>query len=251
MSEQRFRRMAFSAISILLIVSLVSNIALLREYTSDYLDLNATRLDPYGIDTYPSTDAPPKRAGVKRIVFFGDSRAFEWPAPFGLVNVEFVNRGIGAQTTAQVLGRFGAHVAPLSPDVVVVEVGVNDLKAIPLFPERQAAIVERCQANIRQIVTESLHLGAIVVLVTVFPAGAVPLERRPFWSERATLAIEDVNAYIRSLAQDNVTVFEASAVLADRGREVRREYQRDFLHINAAGYAALNQALVPLLENLP
>jgi len=65
------------------------------------------------------------------VVFFGDSRAYDWPAPSGLEGLEFVNRGIGNQTTAQVLGRFEAHIAPLHPQVVVLQVGINDLKLIP------------------------------------------------------------------------------------------------------------------------
>lgn len=232
----------------LLLISMGVNVALFNENTSNYLDLNSARLDPLGIDVYPAGVTPPKLAGQKRLVFFGDSRAYEWPAPPGLGEVEFINRGIGAQTSAQALGRFDAHVAPLRPDIVIVQIGINDLKTIPLFPGREAAIVERCQTNIKQIVTKSLHLGAAVVLTTIFPAGAVPLERRPFWSERAAMAIDRVNAYIRSLAQENVIVFDSNAVLARDDREVRKDFQRDFLHVNAAGYTALNHALAPLLE---
>jgi lysophospholipase L1-like esterase len=43
----------------------------------------------------------------------------------------FVNRGINTQTSAQVLGRFDKHVVPLHPNIVIVQVGINDLKTIP------------------------------------------------------------------------------------------------------------------------
>lgn len=45
----------------------------------------------------------------------------------GLLQVEFINRGIGGQTSTQVAERFDANIAPLQPDVLVVRVCVNDL----------------------------------------------------------------------------------------------------------------------------
>jgi lysophospholipase L1-like esterase len=236
---------------LLLLLSVAANVILLNENTRNYRDLNETRLDPLGLQAYPAgTGVPPRTGGRTRVVFFGDSRAYEWPAPQGLADVEFINRGISAQTTAQALGRFEAHVAPLRPDVVVVQIGINDLKTIPLYPEREEAIIEACQDDIRQIVTKSLDSGAVVILTTIFPVGDVPLERRLYWSDRVPPAIGAVNAYIRSLAQDRVMVFDASAVLADANGEARPAYQRDFLHLNARGYTALNQSLTPLLERV-
>lgn len=40
----------------------------------------------------------------------------------------------GAQTSAQVVWRFAEHIAPLQPDKIILQVGINDLKTIPLFP---------------------------------------------------------------------------------------------------------------------
>ena len=72
-----------------------------------------------------------------------------------------MNRGVFGQTTAQVLGRFDAHAAPLLPRVVVLQVGINDLKAIPLLPHRRDEIVADCKANLREIVRRSTDAGAI------------------------------------------------------------------------------------------
>ncbi|MEK0196152.1 hypothetical protein WME70_32745, partial [Microcoleus anatoxicus PTRS1] len=40
------------------------------------------------------------------------------------------------------------HVASLKPKIIVIQVGVNDLKAIPLFPEQKEAIIRNCETNI-------------------------------------------------------------------------------------------------------
>ena len=85
-------------------------------------------------------------------------------------------------------------------------------------------------------------------MTTIFPIGDVPLERRLFWSPDIAIAIDDVNTYIRSLAAPNVIVFDTNSLLAnvDDGK-IRAEYAQDELHINALGYAALNDELAHIL----
>lgn len=233
----------------LLLVSVVLNYYLFHRGRWYYLQLNETRLDPLRLSYY---DPTPNQQGAVNpdrttVVFFGDSRAATWPAPPDLDQFEFINRGIGSQTSTQVVLRFDYHIKPLEPQIVVVQVGINDLKTIPLFPARQEVIIARCKENIRQIVTRSTDLGATVVLTTIFPIGKVPLERRPFWSDEVAPAIDELNAYIHSLAGANVTVVDAHAILADDAGLTRTEYQEDFLHINAAGYKALNSVLTQVL----
>jgi lysophospholipase L1-like esterase len=183
------------------------------------------------------------------VVFFGDSRAQSWPAP-DLGPYTFVNRGIGNQTSAQVAQRFKDHVEPLRPQIIVVQVGINDLKAIPLFPERKETIVANCQENIGQIVADAARLGATTILTTILPVGRVPVERRLFWSDDVALAVDEVNGYIRSLEGEDVIILDAFAVVADERGVAQSEYSSDLLHLNAAGYEALNKELVGMLAAL-
>ncbi|MCC6324113.1 MAG: hypothetical protein DCC43_10285 [Candidatus Brocadia sp.] len=103
--------------------------------------------------------------------FFGDSRAYQWPAPAGLDQFEFINRGIGAQTSAQAVQRFDKHVAPLHPDILLIQTCINDLQAIPSLVDLQSWIISNCKDNIRWIVQKARIQGAIVVLTTIFPQG--------------------------------------------------------------------------------
>jgi lysophospholipase L1-like esterase len=183
-------------------------------------------------------------------VFFGDSRAASWPAPSGLDLFEFINRGIGAQTSAQVVLRFDEHVAPLQPQLIVVQVGINDLKTVPLFPESVSTIVENCKTNIGRIVTLSSDLGANVILTTIFPVGFVPFERRLLWSDDIPLALNEVNTYIRSLAREDVIILDTYSLLANSEGVMRSEFAIDTLHLNTAGYDVLNQQLVTVLTSL-
>lgn len=88
------------------------------------------------------------------------------------------------------------------------------------------------------------------MVTTIFPASKVPLLRRGYWSPAVDRAIEDVNADIRSWASERVIVCDTWQVLQQGGR-VRPGFATDMLHLNASGYAALNQELTGILKNIP
>lgn len=236
-------------IIILLGSSITLNFILFNLGKKYYLELNATRLDPLGWNKYPlDSNPPPKTDSKVRLVFFGDSRSADWPSP-EVEGFEFINRGIGSQTSIQTIQRFEQHITPLKPDIVLLQVGVNDLKTIPLFPWRKELTIGNSKSNIKEIVEKSKALGAVVILTPIFPLGDIPLERQPFWSDEVGLAIEDVNTYINSLADENVIIFDAFSVLVDEKGVVKRQYQKDELHLNSEGYRVLNQEFVKFLNS--
>lgn len=233
---------------VILALSLAANFILFYRAEQYYLELNGVRLDPLGLRVYSDANRQPDPAGDQTtVVFFGDSRAFSWPAPEGLSNFTFINQGIGSQTTEQVLRRYEAHINPLAADILIVQVGINDLKTIPLFPDRQATIVEQTKTNVAQIVELARQDKSTVILTTIFPLGEVPLERRLFWSPEVRRSIEAVNVFFHTLESDEVVIFDTAAVLADKMGTVKLEYSQDLLHLNPAGYRALNQRLIELL----
>jgi lysophospholipase L1-like esterase len=232
-----------------LTASLAANVLLTRAARHYFELANDIRLDPAGLKVYQAERAKPA-GDLLPIVLFGDSRALMWLPPAAPRGYRIVNRGVGFQTTAQMLFRFDADVAALRPAVVVVEGGVNDLKVIADFPDRRREIVAECEANLQRVVQACRHSGAAVVLVTVFAIGDPSLVKRPFWSESVADAVREVNAYLPTLANDGVIVFDANQVLGDGRGKVKREYQLDYLHLLPSGYEALNRSLLPLLPRL-
>ncbi|MEG4804521.1 GDSL-type esterase/lipase family protein [Microcoleus sp. ARI1-B5] len=229
--------------------SIFINILLFSRAKQYYRELNQTRLDPLGLNNHPINAQPVTNNKQTRVVFFGDSRAASWTSP-NLGEYEFINRGIGSQTSVQAIERFAYHVRSLKPKIVIIQVGVNDLKTIPLFPESRNAIVANCQGNIKRIVEESRNLGAVVIVTTIFPVGEVPLERKPFWSDDISRAIKEVNAYIATLAGEKTIVFDTFPILADSQGMMLPKYRADELHLNEEGYAILNQNLSQLLNTM-
>lgn len=251
--ENSLKKAIISLLIVSLISSILLNIVLFKKAKHYYNSVIILRSDPLGLKNYPA-DADyntEENLNYKRVVFLGDSRAYQWVVTTNSPKqYQFINRGIGAQTSVQVVSRFDEHVKPLKPDIIVVQVGINDLKEIPLFDSKKELIVTNCKKNIALIVSKSIEIGSTVILTTIFPVGKIPIERRLFWSDDIYHAIYDINDYIHSQKRSNVIIMDTFAILANEKGIVRSEYRMDFLHINAAGYSALNDELQKILRKL-
>jgi lysophospholipase L1-like esterase len=229
--------------------SIFLNLIIFDKAKKYYLQVNETRLDPFGLNHYPVNFKKTADKNKIRVVFFGDSRAEGWILP-NISGYEFINRGIHAQTSVQNVQRFASHVRSLQPNIVIIQVGVNDLKTIALFPERRDSIIAICRGNIKQIVEESKNLGATVILTTIFPVGKVPIQRQLFWSDDIGKAVEEVNDYIATLAENKIIIFDSFSILTDSQGMMLQEYASDELHLNKQGYEILNKELVQLLDKI-
>jgi lysophospholipase L1-like esterase len=205
---------------------------------------NMTRLNPLGLAAFGDGE---KARTDPVVVFFGDSRASLWPAP-ARPGTTFINRGIDGHTSEQCLLRFDRHVTPLAPDVVILQVGINDLVAIASLPQERDELVDETSANIVEIAQRARALGAIVIVTTIFPPGRIPLAYRPFWSDEIEAAVVAVNEQVRGMAGEGIVMFDTTPVLAASDGHVRPQYAADALHVNRAGYDALNEALIPLIQ---
>lgn len=233
----------------ILIISLISNLLLFFYSHKYYLQLNQTLLDPLGLNYYSAERNVTNQDNQKTVLLYGDSRILDWPFPSDS-RFNFVNRGIKGQTSSQILHRFDYDVSPLKPEIIILQFCINDLKTIPLFPESKDSIISQCKNNIRQIIEKSNNLNSVTILTTIFPVGTLPPERRLFWSPDVSLAIEEVNAYIRSLESDNVVILDSYSLLVNDEGLVNVDYAKDFLHINLEGYEILNKALGHILSRI-
>jgi lysophospholipase L1-like esterase len=248
--RQYWRPILFAFVLFAFIASAVCNVLLYRQADLSYRRLSEAELDPYGLkhaDFPPDVPAGEAAQKLPAVVFFGDSRARAWPAP-NVPGYRYVNRGIGNQTTAQILGRFDANVIPASPRVIVIQAGINDLKAIPLLHGRRDEIVADCKANLRLIVSRAADQGATVVLTTIFPPGDVPLQRRMVWSPEIEKAVEEVNADLRTLVSNRIIILDAWKLLQIHG-SLRHGYGIDTLHLNEQAYGVLNAELENILSD--
>ncbi len=224
----------------LLLLSLAGNAYLWRLSETLYTRIALLRQDPFELDKIDPGSARTQRP---QWMVFGDSRARQWPVPSGWQDSEFVNAGIGGQTSTQVLGRYEAHVQPLRPRHLLVQVGINDIKLVGLSAAPAAAVVARYQDNIQALVEKTQADGIQLVLTTVFPPAQPSLLRRRMWNPAASAALAQINGFLETLVAPGVRVVDAAALLARPDGFLDAAYAADFLHLNAAGYRRLNQAL--------
>ena len=114
-------------------------------------------------------------ANEDRVVFMGDSITDIWKLAQSFPGKPYINRGIGGQTTPQMLIRFRPDVIDLGPKVVVILAGTNDI-AGNTGPMSDAEI----KANLKTMTELARVHGIHVVLSSVLPVNSVirPWARR-------------------------------------------------------------------------
>jgi lysophospholipase L1-like esterase len=177
-------------------------------------------------------------AGIRpRVVFLGDSITENWePADSTLFDATSIDRGIGGQTTAQMVLRFYPDVVALKPRVVHIMAGTNDVGA-NLGPVSDDTIVD----NIRSMI-DMAHANRIkVVLASIPPAKAL------FWnpSVKPAARIRELNRRLQALAvaRDAVWV-DYHYKLTDADGGLPDTLANDGVHPNRSGYAIMR----PLAE---
>jgi len=176
-----------------LLGSLAANLLLLRQGRHYYRMWRQAQIDPLGLrNAVTGWHAESRPAtGDTTVVFLGDSRAEQWVFPTGLPGFRFINRGIDGQTSAQVLYRFAQDVLPLQSDIIVIQVGINDLRLIPALPDDKAFIIATCKQHLRRMAAKAVAGGAQVILTTIFPVGrpALTQAQHLVWSPAIAHAV--------------------------------------------------------------
>lgn len=174
------------------------------------------------------------------VVFVGDSITEGWQelaADFADLGVKAVNRGIGGDTTPNLLYRLQDDVLSLRPRALVILIGTNDLGS-GTTPQQSAANLADLHRRIR-----SAFPRIPIAWCLVMPRGDGP---------QYLAQIAELNGLIRKLAATDprITVCDTFTQLAGPdGRENPANFLPDHLHLNANGYAAWRAALHPIIAD--
>lgn len=225
------------ALALLVVFQSVVCVVLFRYAKDQVKELARVRFDPVGLEYYANEE---RKLEGKLAVFFGDSRISRWESLPEIPDHVSVNRGVHAQTTAQIMGRLERDVLALQPDLVVLQLGINDLKAIGLFPQAEDLIVDTAVENITMICERIRTAGARVYLMPVISSGPIELTRRPIWSSKIPNAISNTNQRLRDRLGEKVQWIECEAIFEEDGRPIASKYS-DALHFSANAYAELNE----------
>ncbi len=187
-----------------------------------------------------ATLAPPAKEEA-RVVFMGDSITDMWALPqFGgfFPGKPYIDRGIGGQTTPQMVLRFRPDVIALQPQVVVILAGTNDIAG-----NTGPMTLEETEGNLATMAELARAHGIRVVLSSVMPVSdltnaegkhIVQTDRRP---PEKILAL---NEWIRKYAAENGHVYlDYFAATVDEKGFLKSGITNDGLHPNAQGYAVM------------
>lgn len=188
--------------------------------------------------------APPAK-DENRVVFIGDSITDFWKLNEFFPNQPFINRGISAQTTPQMLLRFRPDVIALKPKVVVILAGTNDIGGIT-----GATTLEAIEGNLTSMVELARANGINVVLASVLPVSDYNKNKTGEaiirTVQRPPAQILALNDWMKKYAGDKGLVYldYFSATVDDKGF-LKADIANDGLHPNQKGYEIMR----PLAEN--
>ncbi|MBT8320895.1 MAG: SGNH/GDSL hydrolase family protein [Eudoraea sp.] len=176
--------------------------------------------------------------GEQRVVFMGNSITIGWLSyyPKFFKRKPYINRGIGGQTSSQMLLRFRQDVIDLNPSVVVIMAGTNDIAQ-----NTGPISLEDIMGNLRSMAELALSHNIRVVLASVTPAadynwrpGLNPDEKIP-----------KLNAMIKAFAKKTGIIFlDYFSAMSDGKNGLQKHLGSDGVHPNKAGY----RVMAPLTE---
>ena len=183
----------------------------------------------------------PPAPGENRVVFFGNSITDLWHLDEYFPSKPYINRGIGGQTTPQMLIRFRQDVIDLHPKVVVILAGTNDIAGNtgPMLPEDTeanfASMAELAGANNIRVVFSSL-----------LPVHNYTPQSQNMFAHRPPEKILELNGWLKNYVPahpDCLYLDYFTAMVDDKGL-LKRDLADDGLHPNVAGY----KVMAPLAE---
>ncbi len=145
---------------------------------------------------------PAPAADENRVVFFGDSITDNWKLADSFPGKPYVNRGIGGQTTPQMLLRFRPDVIGLRPNVVVLLAGTTDIAGNP-GPLR----LEELEANYQSMAELANAHGIRVVFASVLPVNDYTPESKELFAERSPEKILALNRWLKDYCAANRYVY--------------------------------------------
>ena len=178
----------------------------------------------------------------KRIVFMGNSITEGWSnfdSIFFSKN-QFINRGIGGQTTPQMLLRFKQDVIDIKANTVIILAGINDIA------ENTGPIsLKQILGNIISMCELANQNNISVILCSVLPANKFPWEPKI----TPTQKVIELNKMLLEYANSkSITYVDYYSKMVDDKQGLIPAYGYDPVHPNQEGYVVMKHILSEVLE---
>ena len=171
----------------------------------------------------------------KRIVFMGDSITEEWGNlyPEFFSGNYYINRGIGGQTTPQMLIRFKPDAIDLNPHAIIILAGTNDIAG-----NTGPSTVRMITDNIFSMAELAIAYEIKVVLSSILPVYQYP------WVDDVLdppSSIDSINSKIKEYVENKGLVYlDYYSSMVDDQKGLKLEFTGDGVHPNEAGYRVMS-----------
>ena len=203
--------------------------------------------DDYGqLARYRDANAAlkPPAPNETRVVFFGDSITDIWRLDESFPGKPYINRGIGGQTTSQMLVRFREDVIDLQPKAVVILAGTNDIAG-----NTGPISNEDIEANLMSLAELARAHDIRIIFSSILPVHNYTPESQDFFAQRSRDRILALNHWIKDYCVANNLVYldYFDAMVDDKGM-LKRDLANDGLHPNKAGFAIMTPMAEKAIE---
>lgn len=197
-------------------------------------------LDWANLEKYKGANLELKKSnsGKDRIVFIGDSITEGWSnfSPEFFQQNNFVNRGIGGQTTPQMLIRLKPDAVHLDPKMIVINGGTNDI-AGNTGPSTPEMIID----NICSMAEIAIKNNIDVALTTILPVYKYP------WNDEVAdppKIISFINSALEEYCKKNSLIYvDYYSSMVDEKKGLKSEYGNDGVHPIKEGYEVMEKAI--------
>ena len=157
-------------------------------------------------------------------------------------NQTYINRGIGGQTTPQMLLRFRQDVIALEPKLVVILAGTNDIAGNT--PLKDLETVAGHLFSMAELASEN---DIMVILCSVIPAAEYPWRK----GKKPHIKIPQLNQMIRNYCDKNGHyVLDYFSAMTDGDNGLIESYGYDGVHPDDDGYRVMSELVEKAIDEL-
>ena len=200
--------------------------------------------DWFGFNRYKADNERIIKSGeFPEVVFMGNSITELWAAyhPTFFSGHNYCGRGIGGQTSTQMLARFTADVINLRPKAVVIMAGTNDVAQNIYWVEPDKVV-----DNVVAMCLLARASGIVPIISSIPPCAAFR------WNpeiKNAAQTIVDINKRLRAYAEVNGIVYvDYHAALADKQNGFLKQLSDDGCHPNSDTYFIMEELMLKAIS---
>lgn len=185
----------------------------------------------------------------KRVLLVGDSRVQQWRNLPEIDGVAFKNAGLGGETTSELNERIAILIERTRPDLVIIQIGINDLVTARAEPNLAAAIELSVRSNVLSTVRQLRDRDIEVRVFEIIRPSKSGFDQGEY--EWFIAFVNRMNAQLDTeLKTLNSSIIKADFAFVEDSESgtPNSKFYVDSLHFSDAGYETLNSIL---LENNP